>query len=64
MLFNRYNFTSINHNELFLKVYFKFIDCNQILTANQEYLNQTIFYLLRFMFEKFNYSPLNPQSTI
>lgn len=50
MLFNRYIFSSTAQNELFIKVYFLFIDSNRIMTSNEEYLNETIFYLLRFMF--------------
>lgn len=57
MLFNRYNFTNTMHNQIFLEAYFSFIDENKILTDNNKYIEETILYLLRFVAEKFDYSP-------
>lgn len=48
MLFNRYHFASLAHNDLFLQTYFNFIDANALLADNIQYISQTILYLLRF----------------
>lgn len=57
MLFDRYHFTTTAHNELFLQTYFNFLDLNALLTDNLSYIQEAILYLLRFLAEKFDYSP-------
>ena len=55
MIFNRYSFQSRDDNHKFLQVFFNFVKNSRVLTDNQAYLNDTIFYLLRFVLEKFFY---------
>ena len=54
MIFNRYSFQSRDDNHKFLQVFFNFVKNSRVLTDNQAYLNDTIFYLLRFVLKSFS----------